>query len=514
MRRLIAVTLSAFVAPALFSLTAPAQQPTAEQRQLLGEANKLKTQISSRMTSRRYDEAAKSLEQLETTVKRLKDSGVSDKDAALQSLWKFVENQKKILQRHQPKEPPKQQPAAPTKPAEPDPASTAGGVSYVRDVAPIFARNCAGCHGTNNPRNKFSVNTYNSLMAGGERGDDIVPGKPEESLLVLLLKGEEQPRMPRNRALRDDLIEKVELWVKQGAKFDGTGQFTPETPLAQIVPSADEELKTKVAAMSESDLLELHKTRAKEHWQVANPSKSPDLIETDHFIVMGTLTPEELEQGGRWAEAALRDLSRIFGPPAHDAVWKGKLTIHLFAERHEYTEHAMMVENRELPAQVHGHNFRMIETSYAALPKPPDGGPLTLKSQLVEQLAGAYLAALGDTPRWFNVGVGRYLAARSDGKAEIYRQYRQQIREAVVESGDAAGLVLDEKGDPDLLGFGLIDFLVSQRQGEKALAALATQLRQKAPADKAIQSVYGLDRAALASAWSAFAAKRYPVKKR
>ena len=62
--------------------------------------------------------------------------------------------------------------------------------------------------------------------------------------------------------------------------------------------------------------------------------------------------------------------------------------------------------------------------------------------------------------------------------------------------------------------FGLIDFLTSQRQGDKGIAALAGQLRQKTPPDKAIQSVYGLDRKALLSAWANYAAKRYPVAKK
>ena len=42
-----------------------------------------------------------------------------------------------------------------------------------------------------------------------------------------------------------------------------------------MVPTEEEERKAKIAAMSESELLELHKSMAKEHWAAGNPAKTP-----------------------------------------------------------------------------------------------------------------------------------------------------------------------------------------------------------------------------------------------
>ena len=518
MRRLVTAAASAVLTLSLLNVATWAQQPNAEQRQQITEANKLKAQVSSQMMGRKYEEAAKTLEQLEEAIKKLKESKLSEKDSSLVALERFVENQKKILDRNKPKDTPKKDETstAPPKVTTPEPTPS-GGVSFVKDVAPVLARNCQGCHGANNPRSKFSLATFSNLMKGGEKGnDDIVPGKPDESRLVLMLKGEEEPRMPlRGRKLRDDLIEKVETWVKQGAKFDGAPKFTPNSTLAEIVPSPEEELKMKVAAMSEPELLELHKEKAKEHWAAGNPSKTPQMTETDHFIVMGTLPQNELDQAGQWAEIAVKDLGRMFGKSPKDAIWKGKLTIHLFADRHEYTEHAMVVESREVPREIRAHQFKMIETSYAAVSKPAEDSPASLKGLVVEQVAAAYLAAQGETPAWFNIGVGRFLGARSDPKAEIYREYRQQVREAATD-GDPVAALLDDKGsgDPGSLGFGLVDFLVTLRQGEKGLATLATELRKKTAGDKAVQAVYGMDRKTLATTWAQFAVKKYPVAKK
>jgi hypothetical protein len=518
MRRVFTVAVTTASACVMLALAAATVAPfQAEAKQQIAEANKLKSQVTSHINGRRYEQAAKSLQQLEEAVAKLKESGSGDKVAAAAPFESFIENQKKLLERYKPKQPTKkEEPGTPPAVASPAESSTTpGGISFVKDVAPIFLRNCTGCHGTNNPRSKFSLATFQSLMKGGERGDDIMPGKPGESLLVLLLKGEETPRMPRgNRALRADLIEKVETWVRQGAKFDGAPKFALDTPLSQIVPSADEELRQKVAAMSDSELLELHKAKANEHWTLANGSKSPETVETDHCIVMGTLPAKDLEQAGQWAESTLKDVARMFGYSPSD-VGRGKLTIHLFADRYEYTEHAMVVEKREVPSHVRGHSFSMIETAYVAVPRPPEGAAETLKSQLTEQVVVAFLHALSQTPDWFDTGVARYLAARSDPKAEIYRQYRSQIREALAEPADAVAQIVEGKGggDAGLLGFGLIDFLATQKQRDKGIATLGTQLRQKTPADKAIQTVYGMDRGALTTTWGMYAL-RYPVAKK
>ncbi len=514
MRRLCVSMIAASTACVMFTVCSFAQAPTAEQRQQLAEANKLKTQVTTKIKSKKYDEATKAVEELQAIVQKLKDGGLNEKDPMLLQLQRFLDTQQKALEKSKPKDEPKKAPAPTTKPATPEPTSS-GGVSFVKDVAPVFARNCANCHGTNNPRSKFSLNTFSLLMKGGEKGDDIVPGKPEESRLVLMIKGEEEPRMPRgNRSLRRDLIEKIEQWVKEGAKFDGGPKFNQESTLADMVPSPEEELKAKVAAMTATELLDLHKAKAKEHWQISNPTKSPEFTETDNFIVAGTVEKGDLDNAGEWAEAAVRDLARMFGRSPKDVVWKGKLTIHLFAERHQYTELAMVVENRELPRELNGHYFGMIETSYVAIPRPAEDSAATLKGQVVEQVAAAYLAALGDTPRWFDQGVARYVAAKSDGKAEIYREYRSQVREAVTSGEDPLSSIVGDGGGSPVMGFGLVEFLASQRQGDKGLAALAGQLRQKTAADKAIQAVYNIDRKALAVAWAGYASKRYPALKK
>ena len=96
-------------------------------------------------------------------------------------------------------------------------------VSYGRQVAPIFALYCTGCHGPTNPSSSLQVTRFASLRAGGNLGDEIVPGHPEASILLDFLEGRRGPRqrMPQNsEPLSPIQIELIREWIKEGARND------------------------------------------------------------------------------------------------------------------------------------------------------------------------------------------------------------------------------------------------------------------------------------------------------
>ena len=71
-------------------------------------------------------------------------------------------------------------------------AAPVGPVSYGRQIAPMFALHCAGCHGLSNPSSNLQVTRFASLRAGGNIGDEIVPGHPEKSILLDFIEGKER----------------------------------------------------------------------------------------------------------------------------------------------------------------------------------------------------------------------------------------------------------------------------------------------------------------------------------
>ena len=94
---------------------------------------------------------------------------------------------------------------------------------YAARVAPILQANCARCHGGLNRRGGFSIDTKESLLKGSKSGPVIVPGHPEQSLLVKLVHQadltEDQRPMPPKGKLADAEILTLEQWIKAGAQI-------------------------------------------------------------------------------------------------------------------------------------------------------------------------------------------------------------------------------------------------------------------------------------------------------
>ena len=73
-------------------------------------------------------------------------------------------------------------------------AAPKGPVSFINDVAPILKKNCFGCHGVKNPKGKLDMTKYESLRKGGTKEDPIVPGKPDDSFIILALTSTDKTR--------------------------------------------------------------------------------------------------------------------------------------------------------------------------------------------------------------------------------------------------------------------------------------------------------------------------------
>jgi mono/diheme cytochrome c family protein len=96
-------------------------------------------------------------------------------------------------------------------------------VSFINDVAPIFKENCLACHDARKKSGKFDMTTYEKLMAGGSNGEQIVPGKPDQSDFHALMVTTEQRRMPprdKGEAVPKNKADIIARWIKEGAKID------------------------------------------------------------------------------------------------------------------------------------------------------------------------------------------------------------------------------------------------------------------------------------------------------
>jgi cytochrome c len=84
-------------------------------------------------------------------------------------------------------------------------------------VAPILIKRCLGCHNEQLKNGNISFRDRGSLLQGGGRGPAIVPGRPEESVLVESLRHEGDLQMPPGPRLPSKEIAILTEWIKRGA---------------------------------------------------------------------------------------------------------------------------------------------------------------------------------------------------------------------------------------------------------------------------------------------------------
>src|SRR4051794_41440971 len=97
-------------------------------------------------------------------------------------------------------------------------AADAGLDFFESKIRPVLIENCYSCHSTAAKKVKggLLLDTRDGLRAGGDSGPAVVPGKPNESLLVKAIRYEEH-EMPPAGKLPAAVIADVETWVRQVA---------------------------------------------------------------------------------------------------------------------------------------------------------------------------------------------------------------------------------------------------------------------------------------------------------
>ncbi len=100
-----------------------------------------------------------------------------------------------------------------------------GGVDWTRDIQPLFAEHCNGCHAATVTMGSLNLETYEGVLKGGNHGTIVVRGKPSESRLYMMLTGETSPFMPMDgKVLAPAQIAMVGSWIAAGAAGPATAQ--------------------------------------------------------------------------------------------------------------------------------------------------------------------------------------------------------------------------------------------------------------------------------------------------
>lgn len=191
---------------------------TAEQKKEVAEVKKELGKVQGLITKKETEEAEKILDTAESTLKKIvSDAKLPENDKSVLPLLKQIE-----LRR-----------AGIAKKKGGGAAGAAGGISFVKDIAPILTARCTGCHGDDNPRGGLNMSTFALLKAGGGMGPVAIVGNAAASRLCQKITATGRGKMPPNGdPLTKEQIDKIAAWIAQGCKYDGEDETTPLATLA------------------------------------------------------------------------------------------------------------------------------------------------------------------------------------------------------------------------------------------------------------------------------------------
>jgi hypothetical protein len=113
-----------------------------------------------------------------------------------------------------------------------------GAVDFASSIHPILAGRCAPCHSGATPQAGFSVDSREAILRA------VVPGKPDESLLIRKVSGMAGNRMPPSGGnLTDAQVALLKAWIADGAAWTDTsgrplsGWKAPMAPRTPEVPA-------------------------------------------------------------------------------------------------------------------------------------------------------------------------------------------------------------------------------------------------------------------------------------
>jgi hypothetical protein len=111
----------------------------------------------------------------------------------------------------------------PGAPRAAEPAPDAKGLEFFeKKIRPVLAEHCYRCHSAEAEASKklkggLKVDSREGLLQGGDSGPSLEPGKPEESVLLDVLRYDDAVQMPPKGKLPDAVIADFESWIKMGA---------------------------------------------------------------------------------------------------------------------------------------------------------------------------------------------------------------------------------------------------------------------------------------------------------
>lgn len=103
------------------------------------------------------------------------------------------------------------------------PASEKTGLTFGKDIGPLFQQSCCECHGAKKQKAKLRLDSLDSVLKGSDEGAVVVPGQSGKSKVVYIVvpSGKKPAVMPpagKGKPLTTEQVGLLRAWIDQGAK--------------------------------------------------------------------------------------------------------------------------------------------------------------------------------------------------------------------------------------------------------------------------------------------------------
>ncbi len=225
------------------------------------------------------------------------------------------------------------------KPAAPDSFPPEHVEFFEKTIRPLLVANCQKCHGPEEAKSGLRIDSRAALLQGGESGPAIVPGSPEEGLLIDAVRYGDVYQMPPTGKLRDAEVANLVEWVRLGAPWGVESSHTTSELAAERKEFSAEErsfwafqplrqpvlpaVKDTAWPKNDLDLFVLAQLEA----QGLRPARAADrrtLLRRVTYDLLGLPpTPEETAEflADESPEAFARVVERLLASPRYGERW-------------------------------------------------------------------------------------------------------------------------------------------------------------------------------------------------
>lgn len=117
-------------------------------------------------------------------------------------------------------------------------------INFTESVQPILEQNCLSCHQESKDKGGLRLDNKADAFAGGDSGEAIVPGFPDESplyTLTILPEGHDDIMPPKGDPLTQEQTDTLKAWIEQGAPWpDGVTLEPKKKPELDIASAVKE----------------------------------------------------------------------------------------------------------------------------------------------------------------------------------------------------------------------------------------------------------------------------------